>query len=215
MAHVFISYVRDDQKRVDALVAALRAVGIEVWIDKSSIKPGERWQKAIRDAITSGTFFIACFSRASHARMKSYMSEELTIALDDLRMRPANRTWFIPVRLEDVEIPDLPINRRESITDLQWVDLHQDWERGIGLLIDAIQPEIPVSVVLDAVSQDRFALDALLKESFADQLQQSHTVVPVLGMHACTTVAEAVRLAARKTIQVTGRPLDVTDALRS
>lgn len=55
MAHVFISYVRDDQKRVDALVAALRAVGIEVWIDKSSIKPGERWQKAIRDAITSGT----------------------------------------------------------------------------------------------------------------------------------------------------------------
>jgi len=62
--HVFLSHVREDAERVERLAAELEARGIGTWIDRHRIKPGERWEKAIEDAIRSGAFFVACFSRA-------------------------------------------------------------------------------------------------------------------------------------------------------
>jgi hypothetical protein len=35
-----------------------------LWLDKTDIKPGYRWKDAIREAISEGDFFIACFSEA-------------------------------------------------------------------------------------------------------------------------------------------------------
>src|SRR5688572_29430341 len=97
--HVFISYVRDNIDVVEKLAGDLRTAGVEVWLDRERIKPGQRWKDAIRNAIRSGALFIACFSREYFERDKSYMNEELTIAIDELRLRATNRTWFIPVVL--------------------------------------------------------------------------------------------------------------------
>ena len=60
--HVFISYVRENQKQVDRLCQDLERHGINVWLDRKNIKPGARWKDAIREAIRHGDFFIACFS---------------------------------------------------------------------------------------------------------------------------------------------------------
>jgi TIR domain len=109
MSHVFISYVRQDYEMVDRLVTSLRSHGIDVWIDREQIKPGERWQTAIKNAIREGAYFLACFSTASQARARSYMNEELTLAIDELRMRPAERRWFVPVLLSDCPVPERPI----------------------------------------------------------------------------------------------------------
>src|SRR5690349_12534497 len=84
MDHVFISYVRENSVVIDKLAEALRASGIKVWLDRSDINPGQRWQDAICAAIKSGTFFIACFSKEYRERNESYMNEELTIAIDQL-----------------------------------------------------------------------------------------------------------------------------------
>jgi len=81
MAHVFVSYVREDQATVDRLVEALRGSGRLVWLDREKIEPGQRWQVAIRQAIESGAYFVACFSQAYYLRARSYMNEELTIAI--------------------------------------------------------------------------------------------------------------------------------------
>ncbi len=79
---VFVSYVREDQDVVDRLANELSAYGIKVWLDKTELKPGYRWKDAIREAISEGDFFIACFSDAYQRRLKSYMNEELTLAID-------------------------------------------------------------------------------------------------------------------------------------
>jgi hypothetical protein len=61
---VFVSYVREDQETVERLAKELSAYGIKVWLDKTELKPGTRWRDAIREAISQGDFFIACFSEA-------------------------------------------------------------------------------------------------------------------------------------------------------
>lgn len=86
--HVFLSHVREDAERVERLAADLEARGVATWIDRHQIKPGQRWQKAIEDAIRSGAFFVACFSQAYVGRARSYMNEELLIAIEEVRLRP-------------------------------------------------------------------------------------------------------------------------------
>ena len=61
MKHVFISYIRENQKEVDRLCDALKSHGIEVWLDRDSITPGTRWKPAIRHAIRDGSFFNRVF----------------------------------------------------------------------------------------------------------------------------------------------------------
>lgn len=129
--HVFISYVREDVEKIDEMAATFKNHGVEVWLDREKILPGARWQAAIRRAIHSGAFFIACFSENYVARDITYMNEELTIAIERLRQTSRKRNWFIPVLLTDCEPPDLSIGGGETVRDLQWVDLQRNWDSGI------------------------------------------------------------------------------------
>lgn len=138
MSHVFVSYVREDQSDVDRLSAALRAAGFNVWLDRDKILPGVRWRTAIRQAIRDGAFFIACFSNRYLRKDRSFAWEELTLAIDELRARPADRTWFIPVLLTDCSVPDRDIGGGESLRDIQWVSLSNDWNAGVQRLVQTL-----------------------------------------------------------------------------
>ena len=138
MAHVFISYVREDVAIVDRLAAELRSAGIDVWIDRERIKPGEPWPDAIRHAISTGAFFLACFSDNYVRREKSYANEELALAIEELRQRTWGRPWFIPVVLSKCEIPDRLLSGNRRIKDLQWVDLTQSWSTALGQIVTAV-----------------------------------------------------------------------------
>jgi formylglycine-generating enzyme required for sulfatase activity len=158
--HVFLSHVRDDAERVERLAAALEARSIETWLDRHQIKPGQRWQKAIEDAIRSGAFFVACFSQAYAERTRSYMNEELLLAIEEVRLRPEEATWFIPIRLDDCEIPDRRIGPELNIRSFQWLDMFPDWERSVERLAEAIKPSSTPDHLLEtfAVFRD---IDAL------------------------------------------------------
>ena len=56
LAHVFISYVRENSDVVDRLANEFTARGVTVWLDRNNIEPGARWQDAIKKAIRSGKF---------------------------------------------------------------------------------------------------------------------------------------------------------------
>ena len=142
MKPVFISYVRENKKVVDRLHQKLTSQGIEVWLDRQDLGPGVRWKRKIRKAISDGAFFIACFSKEYHEREKTYMNEELIVAIEELRQLHVDRVWFIPVRLDGREIPDIDIGRGETLEDLNYVNLYEDWEAGIQSIFNVIQPEI-------------------------------------------------------------------------
>jgi TIR domain len=137
--HVFISYVTEDSMRVDRLQRDLEKSGITVWRDRSSLGPGDLWKTSIRRAIGSGTFFLACFSAASRKRAKSYMNEELTLAIEELRMRNRDRVWFLPVLFPGGEVPDRPIGGGETLRDFNYIALApKTWSSGVRQLVQVI-----------------------------------------------------------------------------
>jgi hypothetical protein len=141
MPRVFISYVRENSKDVARLVEALKAHEVDVWFDKTHLKPGDRWADVIRHEIAQGDFFIACFSTEYSKRTKSYMNEEITQAAEQLRQRTRDKPWFIPVLLSDCEIPDISVGAGETLRSFHWVTLYDDWDEGINRILTVIQPE--------------------------------------------------------------------------
>jgi len=138
--HAFVSYVHDDAEPVARLCAELQAGGVKLWLDRHDLFPGVRWQDAIRSAIESGTFFLACFSLNATRRSRTYMNEELLIAVDELRIRSRDRAWFLPVIFSACDIPAIPIGAGETLRSIQHVDLEKDWARGVQNLLRVLKP---------------------------------------------------------------------------
>lgn len=140
---VFISYVREDAAMVDRIAQSLRAHGIEAWLDRTHIIPGERWQRAIRHAIRDGAYFLACFSPSYARRDRTYMNEELRIAIEQLRLMPLGRRWFIPIILQPCLVPDFSIDAVETLDNLQYIDFSHDWDAAMAQLIKVVSPDGP------------------------------------------------------------------------
>ena len=138
MKHVFISYCHENKDTVDRLCQALISHDIHIWLDSDNIGPGTPWKQAIQQAIHHGDFFIACFSKEANARNQTYMNEELNLAIEELHRRPIDRVWFIPVKLNACEIPDIGIGEGKTLQSLQYVNLHENWDAGIQTLVNAI-----------------------------------------------------------------------------
>lgn len=87
------------------------------------------------------------------------MNVELTIAIEQLRFRPADRAWFIPVVLDGGLVPDRPIGGGETLRDIHWADLSVDWDVGFQQILNVLRPEpLPSS----ALQQDEPAVAVVL-----------------------------------------------------
>jgi WD40 repeat protein len=139
--YAFISYVREDSDRISELQRALEAAGVCVWLDKNDLWPGEDWRAKIRHAITGNALvFIACFSEASLARGKSYQNEELTLAIEQMRLRPPEDPWLIPVRLDECEIPDRDIGGGRTLASIHHADVFGERSsEGMTRLAEAVK----------------------------------------------------------------------------
>lgn len=138
---VFVSYVREDSARVDWLCQELEAAGIPVWRDISQLWPGEDWRAVIRRAIRDDALaFLACFSHQSVRQDRTYQNEEILLAISEMRLRPPGRSWLIPVRFDDCQIPDRPIGGDQMLSDLQQADLFEDdCQQNADRLVEAIR----------------------------------------------------------------------------
>ncbi len=182
--HVFISYVRENKKEVDRLCQDLERHGVKIWLDWKSIAPGSDFRNAIRDAIQEGHFFIACFSKEYTTRTltdgkKTYMKEELTIAIDELRQY--TRPWLIPVKLSECEVPNLRISADKTLKHLQYVELYKDWDAGIQDILSEIKPT-PVSIqnLLSALRSEDRAVRAHAARALGQFGPEAKTAVPAL-----------------------------------
>src|SRR5206468_2173271 len=98
-----------------------------------------------------------CFSEHYWARDKTFMNEELLLAIEELRQRRIDRAWFIPVKLSPCEVPEYPIGPGQSLRDLQYVEMYKDWETGIRKVLSVIQLQFEPLVItphlLESLSQ--------------------------------------------------------------
>jgi hypothetical protein len=125
--HAFISYVREDAHDANLLQRRLETAGVRVWRDTAHLWPGHDWRAEIQRAIRDDALvFLACFSHSSVSRGSSYQNEEISLAVEQLRVRRPDVPWLIPVRFNDCEIPYRDIGSGRTLESLQRADLFGD-----------------------------------------------------------------------------------------
>lgn len=121
--HAFISHAPEDLVSAERLQQALEAAGIRVWRDVD-ILPGEDWRARIRRAVRDDALvFIACFSRSRLSVGASRHNEEITLAVEQIRARPPDEPWLIPVKFDDCCIPDWDIGGGRTLESIRSADL--------------------------------------------------------------------------------------------
>jgi formylglycine-generating enzyme required for sulfatase activity len=149
---IFLAHASEDKPAVLALYNRLKQVGYKPWLDKKDLIAGQIWRDEIPKAIKASQIFLACLS-AKSANKQGYIQRELRIALDILGEMLPGTIFFIPMRLEECEIPDL----RLAQVGLNLRDIHRldYWEEdGFEQLERAItyqfklEPEEPIQPVI-------------------------------------------------------------------
>ncbi|TRU68280.1 MAG: TIR domain-containing protein [Microcystis viridis Mv_BB_P_19951000_S69] len=117
---IFLAHASDDKPAVLALYNRLKQAGYKPWLDKKDLIAGQIWRDEIPKAIKASQIFLACLS-AKSANKQGYIQRELRIALDILGEMLPGTIFFIPMRLEEWEIPDL----RLAQVGLNLRDIHR------------------------------------------------------------------------------------------
>ncbi len=96
MPSVFISYSSQQQTVAQQLEAALKEKGIKAWRDKTQLHAGERWPKALGDAIADADALVLLWS--AEASQSDFVELEWNIAV-------AMNTPVMPCLLDDTALP--------------------------------------------------------------------------------------------------------------
>ena len=130
---VFISYAHEDIEVAQRLYKSLRDAGLEPWLDRESLLPGQKWKPAIKNAIEISRYFIPLFSSNS-VEGRGYVQRELRVALEILDEFPSKDIFVIPVRLDNCMVSE------DKVKELHMVDLFPDsnWEYSIEKILKAM-----------------------------------------------------------------------------
>ncbi len=118
---VFISHASEDNAAARRLTKRLQGDGFDPWLDLDRILPGQDWNLEIEKALRASGAILLCFSEVSVAK-EGYIQREYKRAMRILEEKPEGTIFVIPVRLDDCNMP-------QFISDVQWVDYPDDYER--------------------------------------------------------------------------------------
>jgi hypothetical protein len=126
---VFISYAREDSDLAERLYNELKKAGFKPWLDKHNIIAGLDWKEQIMNAIENSRFFLPLFSATSVKKI-GYVQNEFKYALEVFKRYPPGIIFYIPVRLDDCDIP------YDKLDSIHRADLFpQDkWKEGVYVL---------------------------------------------------------------------------------
>ena len=118
---VFLSYASQDAEAAQKICEALRAAGIEVFLDQSELRGGDAWDQKIRREIQDCALFIPVISANTASRHEGYFRLEWDLADQRTHMMARNRAFIVPVCLDAT--PDAGRDVPESFQRVQWTRL--------------------------------------------------------------------------------------------
>jgi hypothetical protein len=139
----FFSYARDDSEVVLKLATELRAVGARLWLDQLDILAGQRWDRAVEDALVTCQGMIAVLSPASVVSQN--VMDEVSYALEEGKL-------VVPILLRPCAIPF-------RLRRVQYVDLTANYETGFSHLLRALCLGQPLPPLAPAAPQELFVRD--------------------------------------------------------
>ena len=118
---VFLSYASQDAEAAQKICEALRAAGIEVFLDQSELRGGDVWDEKIRREIHDCALFIPVISANTASRHEGYFRLEWDLADQRSHMMARSRVFVVPVCLDATTeaAADVP----ESFRRAQWTHL--------------------------------------------------------------------------------------------
>ena len=131
---VFIAYVIEDLPLALRLYDALAGVGMNPWLDRNKLLPGQNWRRCIERAVDVSDFFIACFSQTA-ATKRGQFPYEVRYALKCAERMPLDDIYFVPVRFEECKVP------QRITSQIQYVDLFPNWEAGLHAMTQSLVQE--------------------------------------------------------------------------
>jgi TIR domain-containing protein len=98
---VFLSYASQDAQPAQKICEALRAAGIEVFLDQSELRGGDAWDQKIRREIHECALFLPLISAHSDARHEGYFRREWKLAVDRTADMSDRVAFLVPVVIDD------------------------------------------------------------------------------------------------------------------
>ena len=118
---VFLSYASQDAETARRICEALRAAGIEVWLDQSELWGGDAWDRKIRGEIRDCSLFIPLISAYTQSRVEGYFRLEWKLAVDRSHLMVAEKAFLLPVVIDATAEADALVPDR--FREVQWISL--------------------------------------------------------------------------------------------
>ena len=118
----FFSYSRDDSDFALRLAGDLKAAGAHVWLDQLDIQPGERWARAVQDALNNSPRLLVILSPSSAS--STHVEDEVNFALEEHKT-------VIPVLYRDCTVPF-------QLRSFQYADFRTDYACGLKVLLKTL-----------------------------------------------------------------------------
>jgi TolB-like protein len=100
---VFLSYASQDAEAAKAICEALRAAGIDVFLDQSELRGGDVWDQKIRREIHDCALFIPIISRHTQERLEGYFRHEWKLAVERTHHMAEQKAFLVPVVVDDTD----------------------------------------------------------------------------------------------------------------
>lgn len=118
----FFSYSREDSAFALRLAEDLKAAGANVWLDQLDIAPGQRWARAVEEALNNSPRVLVILSPASVS--STHVEDEVNFALEEHKT-------VIPVFYQDCKVPF-------QLRPFQYVDFRADYDRGLKAMVKTL-----------------------------------------------------------------------------
>jgi len=151
---VFLCHAHADRDPVRGLYARLTQDGVDAWLDKAKLLPGQDWELEIRKAVREADVVVVCLSKQFN--QAGFRQKEVRLALDTAMEKPEGEIFIIPARLEECD-------NLESLRKWHWVDLFE--EDGYEMLMRALRTRA-----------DRIGLTLKIRKSRPSQIRKSNEV---------------------------------------
>jgi formylglycine-generating enzyme required for sulfatase activity len=125
---VFLCHAHADRDAVRALYTRLTNDGVDAWLDKANLLPGQDWELEIKKAVREADVVVVCLSKQFN--QAGFRQKEVRLALDTAMEKPEGEIFIIPARLEECD-------NLESLRKWHWVDLFE--ENGYEMLMRALR----------------------------------------------------------------------------
>jgi DNA-binding MarR family transcriptional regulator len=126
---VFLCHASGDKPAVKKLYERLEGDGFSPWLDEFELLPGQDWEREIRLGVRACHVVVVCLSRRSVTK-EGFVQREIKFALDVAEEKPETAIFIIPVRLQEVDVP-------ERLRKWQWADVFR--EDGYKKLVRALK----------------------------------------------------------------------------